>query len=237
MDKLLYLFITVLCVSCGIPEFVYLEKPLIINKAHSTSEFAVFQNSVDNDPKYFLGFDVYYKFYNKRSTLKQTVKRLKNCTRNTLVNSYAFSKLYRVEKQDLSYQGLPGYTFPVKINKTKPFRVMVNLMNDQDENNTFETYIGYLIGQDIVNNKIYLCRYPKQNRIKKNQANRIARSFAPDNFSINDGDLPQKITGNKIYMILYVCSLGYDNNIISLFSDPLYLGEFEFEIKEGVFND
>ena len=240
MKRKIYFLFTIFFVSCGIPQFFYLEEPIIKQKAHSTSEFALFLNNLHNKNSYFVGFNIYYKLFKTHTQLENTVGRIKNENRNYLMR-LKFQKLYRIEKKidNSGYKVHTGHTFPVhKDNRKKEFCIKIDFMDDQIANELdFNTYIGYLINADEITDKKYLCRFPIQNRKNFQENKREPRSFAPDNFTVDDGDLPNKVKNNRVYMALYVCCVGCDPNAIMIYSKPLYLGECELEIKEGVFND
>ena len=240
MKRKIYFLFTIFFVSCGIPQFVYLEEPAMHTLANLFTCHAVFLNSTKNDPDHFFGFDLYYQLYPTKGQLDTAIRQINGTTVNgrNYLKRKGYHKLFIADNSgttpDTQIKS-HGYTIPIKNNKRKPLEISIDFIDDQVEN--LQKFNSYVL-VEYITEKIYICRNPMQNRVNKNDTDYLVKSFAPDNFSIHDSDIVKgKLEGNRLYMALYVCAVGYNKNYVPIYSKPTYLGKCEFIIDEGVFND
>lgn len=221
------LLLFLLFIGCGIITYVYLESP-IANKISNHLDYdASFFNNPENDPQYFKGFCLFYKFFESKEQLETSKKQIENTSYNA-VNYMKTKGFKKIKKVDATYSN----TFIIdKKYKNKNIEFYIDFSKDRlDEENDFNSYVEIKYNGQVVS-KSFICRYIKQNRKDSSIYISAARSFKSEDFVIDDSDIPSGFSGDEeIYMILYATAFGWDHNMVELYSDPVYLGEFIFEV-------
>lgn len=222
MRKIIVLFFCLL--GCGIPVVQYLQSPIVNQISAPLDLSAKFTNSTSNDPLYFKGFKLYYCLFTTEDQLETSVTQIEATTYNAV--SYLTSKGYGTlfKYPDAS----PLFTLDTSY-KQKPVDFTVDFNYDAvNDNDDFESYITIEYGNTLLY-KGTLCRYIEQDRIDEDATHLKHRSFKPDNFTVDDIDIPKEFTGDTyIYMALFVAACGWDDNMVQIHSDPKYLGQFVF---------
>lgn len=215
--------------GCGIPSYVYLEEPSIaISSSLGDAIKAVaFNNRTTNNPQVFRGYVFYYKFYDSSDELEKETKAVKDSSTSSLqsLHSRDYHQIYRVDVESEKVEEVAPLVLLTDEEKSKAFRISVDFRDDVtplDVPGKFDSFVSY------EGKKIYICRYPFQNRETKTSQDQIERSFKLDDFDEADGDIPKGYTfGDSLYMALFVLSHGRD--LSPIHSKPSYLGAFTFD--------
>ena len=217
--------------SCGIPTYQYLEPPIITQEGVFLD--AKFRNTTENDPKYFRGYRLFYKLYYRPGVCDSEIKQIKNSSASYMIRSKKYRMLAEANNDfNSEHDKINKEIAIVRIKKDDANKNISFIVEfDESGDKTFNSKVVREDNGDV----FYLCRYIIQNRKEENETDKCARSFKIDDFTKDDADIPKKLNGkNKLYMALFVVSFGWDNNYSPLYSEPKFLGKFEFDVKPSL---
>ncbi|MDR1893566.1 MAG: hypothetical protein LBQ61_02585 [Spirochaetales bacterium] len=219
--------------GCGIPDYVYLEPPDISVSGNYGNSSVVFYNNTNNDPLFFKGYAVYYRFFLTTTALDSAVL--------SLTSAQGTSDLTRSGYQSLARISGPTGSFPVPLVPVVPGgNNQITLDFSGDLSNSSTAFDTRIYGPSITGISLPLGRYILQNRRDPNLTSSATRSFKPGAFYTDDSDIPlppsQSPTEgvNTLYLSVFILSYGQDNNATPIYSRPVHLGRFEIPIPSGL---
>ncbi|MBI9100822.1 MAG: hypothetical protein JEY99_00275 [Spirochaetales bacterium] len=228
--------------SCGIPSIPFIEPPEANSIPEYTSFSVSFKNAEDNNPLYFQGYALYYRFFSDQEKLATVVDSLASADDRSDLLAKEYRFLYQMEDNT----GFPteGYTpsktmtIPVDLlDRNKTFNLTLDFNGDivaaGDEINLFGTTITSSISGIFTDNILYVGRYIGQDREDDDNDVEVVKSFNEYAYSIDDADIPDDFNfdTNTLYLSVYVISFGQDTIGLSIFSKPVNLGKFQLNVN------
>ena len=233
--------------GCGIPSIPYIDPPEVSSPVTTLSEYDVrFRNAYKNNPVYFYGYSIYYRFFSSEDNLDTVVNDLSGADDINDLQDEDFNFMYRMsDEEGLGRNGGTPVTIEIdEADRNDSFYLTLDFYGDivysdsdsedNDESLLFGTVITY---PDEDSNINYLGRYIEQNRINiSSTEDAVNRSFKDNAFSEEDADLPDNNSfefgvDDMLYLAVYVLSFGRDTVGVPIYSEPVYLGKFEIPVN------
>ena len=226
MKKLLLGF-SLLLLSCGIPSYKYLDPPDVLTVGNGQFYETKFRNNTENDPGVFKGYRLYYRFYRTEGAVNTIRRRIEG------TDFGGAQRLKRTGFKELYIEN--RYALIIDSNhKQKKIEVFIDFTDDvYSQGEDFNSFLTVsLNGNEI--SRYTICRRISQTRINENQTKEISRSFNPQDFTEDDSDIPESTNndfqfGDDLHMALFAVAFGWDDNVIPVYSKPVFLGTFKFK--------
>ncbi len=213
---LLHLF---LFSGCGIPIIPYLHPVSDILKPLSTESTFKFNNEINNTADYFLGYELYYKFYEINGDT--TPESNSSTIINTDINKLNDKGVFRLYKSD-------GYL------DNPPYKQPLIEVDPEDKGVSFTVDIGPFLYNVIYPDISYLNETYSISRSVEDDSYTL-KGFIPEDFSSDDIDLPSVDDFNSqkyFYLSLFVVSFGIDPDTFNyIYSKLTYLGYIVVQIN------
>jgi hypothetical protein len=211
--------------GCGLEDYPYLYPPLI-NKAAVGDSSCSFKNSTENNPQYFQGFLVYYRFYDRNADTAADNNYIESQTGASVLSAFQL-KNFRplalissfVNETALFYE-YANIIIPSD-SRDDSFIIEINF-NTVNKSNPAELKDKFPV---LTSGGIIPELYPARNLGGRTSGITEAdiRGFSDSDFSAAASD-KGSLTSDNIKILLYAVSYGRDENLKLFYSEPLSLG-------------
>ncbi|MCL2294189.1 MAG: hypothetical protein FWC36_04920 [Spirochaetes bacterium] len=237
MRKLTIVFLlslfSLLSLQCGLFDFPALEPPRVEQLFLGAGEVIIIENNPTNDPSVFLGFELYYRFYNYLTA-----------TSDIAAHGSAISAINQPTPSDLEQLGFrrvrtiatagerqPFPMLPVPIgDRGIPFPITIDFTgiaadNENDNPRDRMARVVYLT-KDIPLRRQVTDPDPPSEHLRKYKS--FAYITNPHNLSIIDADINHIPVTNRVTLSLYIFAVGRYDRVHNIFSRPEWLGRIDF---------
>lgn len=230
----LYLIVVILILSsCGIAVHYYLNPPV----KYTTLSF---YHSYNNDPNYAIGYDFFYRIYNKDTTSESTIiseaktfftdtnlLELLFSNRNLITNSY-FKRILPVKNSiSTNYELL---SLPIPTVNTPIMKIDPNYFDKDDSSKKFPVTFsispssgnGSIVTTGYIPSTIYPSTFEFARYVTKNNTDFELKTFLEIEESYDD--IPILDGSNTIDIAFFVVLYGRTENYVPIFSNVVYIG-------------
>ena len=255
--KKLFLFFSIICLflfnGCGLEDYIYIYPPQVINhiptyETANADRYFIFQTNEKEQPEQFQGTAIYYKIYNKHSTMESRASSITSLISSTNESASAVKMIdtYGYKQLNLS-SGLESPLIPKSSDKSSQ-KVYIRLTNYFEEENPQYNKSIVLIGQKNIDDFQKgtfddVDKWePRRNfggnkytfdfgRGKNSSYENYEFSVVPDNddedveySDSEDTDLTSVNPEDEWYVDLFAVGVGEDENFTQYYSSVLHLG-------------
>jgi hypothetical protein len=217
------LLVPFLLAGCGIKSYPYLAAPENISEPLENEQLFSFINYTENNTNYFLGYEIYYKFYSADTAVSKYESerdQLELTPTYEKLTSFGYTRMYN--KIDVFSRPLipvstelAGQAVSISID----FRFLTETIFPEISyaENTIEG-ARYIRDTDDIQDTVY--------------------NFNPGNISSDFSDIPSAIMSsdvNMLYLSLYVLSYGKYDVFNELHSSAAHLGKITVQTENAIF--
>jgi hypothetical protein len=217
--------------SCGLADYPFVAPPLVISQDALSAQL-FFENNPANNPEFFEGFDIYYRFYlDTEEDAQQEDRSEIESQSEAFVDTRRLLEDFEYRRMQGHPVGSPGDVItqepllPVaEAAKKEQFPVTVDFQPLQRLGSTQEPTISYT---DLAQPTTVV-------PLRKPSAASEAEAFDPALFTTDDADMPDDYRGNEaadFILSLFVVSYGKQDLVVSIYSRPEYLGRVTFKVQ------
>lgn len=219
---------SLIVVSCGLEQYVYLYPPV----ADKTDTVLTFKNNPANDPAFFFGYRLLYRFCTNEAEVSSKISNVVSQFASSPTAIYAGMK--NLGFRDLKLGGPATDLIVNTADRQGAFSFTIdftNAVSNQDGSPTFITISDSGIGTSPgigTGLTVY--------RTITGQSGDIGFSYNERDKDLGYDDLGSNFESGYTYLLLYVIAIGYNSTIGEIYSEPKYFVGTNTYIKMPVKN-
>jgi len=216
--------LSLLLLQCGLNTYPYLYPPDTVTRLTGSDGVFIINNRSDNDPDVFLGYELYYKFYNASDAI--------------VVMASDDRTLFSVEQPtptDITRLGFKRVnTVPDRLKTTRTPMIPISFSDRNSSFNINFDFFGVAGSESPIIPEVTYLSYPGVPLYRQvldpdvDSADKINyKSFGDiinELSKIQDSDVP----GTWVTLSLYVFAYGKYNRVYNIYSKPLWLGYINY---------
>ncbi len=217
--------------SCGLADYPFVAPPVNVSQDALSAEVS-FENNPANNPEFFEGFDIYYRFYLESNEDEQQEDLSKIDS-----ESEAFVDARRLLER-FDYRRMQGYPADSQENVITQEPLLSVAEVAKKESFRVEVDFGPLellgAAQDPTISYANSAQSTSVVPLRKPSAASVAEAFDPTLFTTDDADMPEGYRGDGatgFILSLFAISYGTQDLVVSIYSRPVYLGKVRFTVQ------
>jgi hypothetical protein len=214
--------------ACGLADYPFVAPPIVVPQDPLSARFS-FENNSANNPEYFEGFDIYYRFYldSEQDDFEADRGEIQSES-EAFVDAQRLLERFEYRRMHGHPSETPGNTISqepllsvAEAAKKESFSVLVDFEPLQQLGADQSPTLSY------TNSAQTATIVP----LRKPSAASDVEGFDRDVFSTDDADMPEGYRQDQptgFILSLFVVSYGRQDLVVGLYSRPVFLGSTEF---------